>query len=280
MVDERFLGSMKEVWLGNIHAWEHENGENCIVMAHGFGAVKDLLLPYAEKFGKRFSLVIFDYRHFGRSKGEPRQLISIKKQIEDWKKAVEYAKSKYKKVAIWGSSFSGGHVLEIASQYEVDAVVSQVPFVDGLSVARAMGLRSVKFAILGIIDLVLSPFGGYKVAIAGEKGLLPEDYLRLIEEHKKRYSTSIPWENYTFARIALSIPFYRPIKKVSKINCPVFYLIAENDTVTPASAAFKAVEKTKEAEVMNLKCGHFGVYIDFFEESSNREFEFLNKHLG
>ncbi|MCX8000635.1 MAG: alpha/beta hydrolase, partial [Leptospiraceae bacterium] len=128
---------MREVWLGDIHAWEHENGENCIVMAHGFGAIKDLLLMYAEKFGKSFSVLLFDYRHFGRSKGEPRQLISIKKQIEDWKKSLEYAKNKYERVAIWGTSFSGGHVLEIASEYEVDAVVSQVPFVDGLAVVKA-----------------------------------------------------------------------------------------------------------------------------------------------
>ncbi|MCS7144215.1 MAG: alpha/beta hydrolase [Archaeoglobaceae archaeon] len=271
---------MKDLWLGEIHAWEHENGENCVVMAHGFGAVKDLLLMYAEKFGKSFSTLLFDYRHFGRSKGEPRQLISIKKQIEDWKKVVEYAKSKYKKVALWGSSFSGGHVLEIASEYEVDAVISQVPFVDGLAVAKAMGMRSVRFAVLGVLDLLFSPFRGYKVPIAGENGLLPNDYLKLIEEHKKRYPGSLPWENSTFARITLSIPFYRPIKKVNRIKCPVFYLIAENDTVTPSEAAFKAVEKTKEAEVMSLKCGHFGVYIDFFEESSEKELEFLKKHLG
>ncbi|MEM0204033.1 MAG: alpha/beta hydrolase [Archaeoglobaceae archaeon] len=271
---------MRDVWLGDVHAWEHENGESCVVMAHGFGAVKDLLLQYAEKFGKSFSLLLFDYRHFGRSKGEPRQLISIKKQIEDWKRAVEYAKGKYKSVALWGSSFSGGHVLEIASHYEVDAVVSQVPFVDGLAVAKAMGLKSVKFATLGVIDLFASPFGGYRVPIAGRNGFLPEDYLRLIEEHKKRYSTDIPWENSTFARISLSIPFYRPIRRVSRIRCPVFYLVAENDVITPASATFKAVERTREAELMTLKCGHFDVYLDFFEESSNRELEFLKKHLG
>lgn len=273
------LERFRDVWIGDVHAWEYENGRNCIVMGHGFGAVKDLLLTYAEKFGKSFSMLLFDYRHFGRSKGEPRQLISIRKQLEDWRNAVEYAKRKYEKVALWGSSFSGGHVLEIASQFEVDAVVSQVPFVDGMAVVKAMGWRSVRFAVLGVLDLLLSPFGGYKVPIAGKGALLPNDYLKLIEEHQKRYSSVIPWENFTFARISLSIPFYRPIKKVDRIKCPVFYLIAEKDTVTPPSAAFKAAEKTKEAEVMSVGCGHFGVYLDFFEETSTLELEFLKRHL-
>lgn len=267
----------REVWIGEIHAWELEKAESCIVMGHGFGAVKDLLRNYAENFGKSFSVILFDYRHFGRSKGEPRQLISIKKQLEDWKNVVEYAKEKYRNLAIWGTSFSGGHVLEIAAECEVDAVVSQVPFVDGIEVAKAMGFRSIKFLILGILDR-LSPYG-IKVPIAGEKALLPSDYLKLIEEHRKRYSTEVPWDNYTFARISLSIPFYRPIKKVDRIRCPVFYLIAEKDTVTPPNSTIKAAERTKEAEVMKVNCGHFDVYLEFFEETSKAELEFLKKNF-
>ena len=270
----------KDVWIGDIHAWEHERGDGCVVMGHGFGAVKDMLIMYAEKFGEHFSLVLFDYRHFGRSRGEPRQLISVRKQLEDWRSVVDYAKSKYKRVAIWGSSFSGGHVLEIASERDVDAVVSQVPFVDGIEVAKTARARSAKFAVLGLLDLLLSPFGGIKVPIAGDEGLLPSDYLRVVEEIQRRCPWKIPWENYTFARIVLSIPFYRPIKKVDRIKCPVFYLIAEDDTVTPPSAALKAAERTKRAEVMKVKGGHFDVYLKFFEEVSDRELEFLKRYLS
>jgi pimeloyl-ACP methyl ester carboxylesterase len=270
----------KDVWIGEIHAWEHERGDSCVVMGHGFGAVKDMLIPYAEKFREHFSLVLFDYRHFGRSKGEPRQLISVKKQLEDWKNVVEYAGSKYKKIAIWGSSFSGGHVLEIASERDVDAVVSQVPFVDGVEVAKSMGARSAKFVALGLLDLLLSPFGGFKVPIAGDRGLLPSDYLRLVEETQRRCPWKIPWENYTFARVSLSIPFYRPIRKVDRIRCPVFYLIAEGDTVTPPSAALKAAQRTKGAEVMKVKGGHFDVYLEHLEVVSDGELKFLKRHLG
>ncbi len=270
----------KDVWIGEIHSWEHERGDSCIVMGHGFGAVKDMLMMYAEKFGEHFSLVLFDYRHFGRSKGEPRQLIDVRKQLEDWRSAVEYAKSKYKRVAIWGSSFSGGHVLMIASERDVDAVVAQVPLVDGMEVAKAMRARGPRFMALGLLDLLLSPLGGLKVPIAGDKGLLPSDYLKVVEDVRRRCPWDVPWENYTYPRVVLSIPFYRPIKRVDRIKCPVFYLVAEDDAVTPPGAVLRAAERTKRAEVMKVKGGHFDVYLRFFDEASDRELEFLRRYLG
>ena len=35
---------------------------------------------------------MFDYRHFGASAGEPRQLLSVRRQLEDWHCAIEYAR--------------------------------------------------------------------------------------------------------------------------------------------------------------------------------------------
>jgi cephalosporin-C deacetylase-like acetyl esterase len=46
----------------------------CVVMAHGFGATRDAsLAPYAERFAAAgMNVLLFDYRHFGASDGEPR----------------------------------------------------------------------------------------------------------------------------------------------------------------------------------------------------------------
>jgi hypothetical protein len=48
-----------------------------MVMAHGFSGTKELRLPaYAERFcAAGIGVVLFDYRHFGASGGEPRQLL-------------------------------------------------------------------------------------------------------------------------------------------------------------------------------------------------------------
>ena len=47
-----------------------------VVMGHGLGAQQDFRLPaFAEHFVERgLAVVTFDYRHWGESAGEPRQL--------------------------------------------------------------------------------------------------------------------------------------------------------------------------------------------------------------
>ena len=91
-----------------------------VVMAHGLAAVKEMRLDaYAERFARAgYHVLVFDYRHFGASGGQPRQLLDIRRQHEDWAAAVGYARSLPEvdsaKVALWGTSLAGGHVLALA----------------------------------------------------------------------------------------------------------------------------------------------------------------------
>ncbi len=273
---------MEELWLENggerfqVFHFRNDN-DACIVMAHGFGAVKEALLPYADVFKEKFDVLLFDYRHFGKSDGEPRQLISIRKQLEDWERAVNYTKERYEKVVLWGSSFSGGHVLVVASKTEIDAVISQVPFVDGIACVKAAGIKNATLLTLaGVVDLIASMFGKeYRLPIVSSPNQLAFmntsdslKYLDMIPENVK-------WENSTPARIALTLPRYRPVKFVDKISCPVLYVVAEKDAITPAYAAYEAARRTKKAKVFSVDCGHFDVYIDYFEECVKAEMDFL-----
>ena len=56
-----------------------------LVMAHGLGAVKALRLSaFAERFqAEGYACLVFDYRNFGESEGEPRELLSLDRQRED-----------------------------------------------------------------------------------------------------------------------------------------------------------------------------------------------------
>ena len=86
----------------------------------------------------------FTYRHFGDCGGQPRQLLSIKRQLADWDAAIAHVKGRADvdgtRVAVWGSSFGGGHAITVASRHpELRAAVSQCPFTDGLASARALG---------------------------------------------------------------------------------------------------------------------------------------------
>jgi dienelactone hydrolase len=55
----------------------------CVVLAHGFSGVRDQRLDaYAERFAQAgLAALVFDYRYFGDSDGEPRQLLDIRRQL-------------------------------------------------------------------------------------------------------------------------------------------------------------------------------------------------------
>jgi fermentation-respiration switch protein FrsA (DUF1100 family) len=78
------------------------------------GARDQRLDAFAERFARAgLAALVFDYRHFGDSQGEPRQLLDIGRQLADWRAAIGYARTvdgiDPARIALWGSSFSGGH---------------------------------------------------------------------------------------------------------------------------------------------------------------------------
>ena len=102
-----------------------------IVMAHGFSAVKEMYLDsFAEVFANAgLSALVFDNRNFGASDGEPRQEIDPWAQVRDYRHAITYARTRpevdRERIGIWGSSYSGGHVLVVgAIDRRVKCVVS------------------------------------------------------------------------------------------------------------------------------------------------------------
>src|SRR5260370_28415459 len=116
-----------------------------IVMAHGFSAVKEMCLDsYAEVFaGAGLNVLVFDNRNFGASDGEPRQEIDPVAQVRDYRHAITWACGLPEvdplRIGIWGSSYSGGHVVVVAAaDRRVKAVVSQVPVISGSANLRAL----------------------------------------------------------------------------------------------------------------------------------------------
>jgi len=112
-------------------------------MAHGLGAVKEM---YLEFFARRFAeagiaALLFDYRYFGASGGEPRQRVSPHDQIEDYRSALTclslLPEVDADRLGVWGTSFSGGHVLHVAAyDPRVKVVVSQVGAMDVNEILR------------------------------------------------------------------------------------------------------------------------------------------------
>jgi dipeptidyl aminopeptidase/acylaminoacyl peptidase len=105
-----------------------------IVMAHGFSGVKEQALPdFAEQFAAAgFAVLLFDYRTFGASAGEPRCQLLPLDMVEDYRNAITWACGQPNldadRIGLWGTSYSGG-LVAYAATYDkrVKAVVAQAP---------------------------------------------------------------------------------------------------------------------------------------------------------
>ena len=139
---------------------------------------------FAERFRNAgYACLVFDYRHFGDSSGEPRELLAIDRQLEDWRAAVAFARCLPEcdadRVILWGTSFAGGHVtITAADDPRIAAVIAQNPFTDGRASAMTLNVKSVaRVTALALRDLAARRLGAAPVRVAsvaqpGEAGLM------------------------------------------------------------------------------------------------------------
>ncbi|MDD5224728.1 MAG: alpha/beta fold hydrolase [bacterium] len=263
-----------------------------VIMAHGIAAERTFRLPaFAEKFTARgLACFVFDYRNFGDSEGEPRQLVSPDRHLRDWRAAIacvrRFKDINPERIALWGSSFSGGHVLAIASETPgLSAVVAQVPFVDGAALAR-LAPRSfqIEATLKGLRDLgrAMTFRPPYCVPVVAEPG---EFALMNTPESKPGYLALVPpgskWKNEVPARIFLEMPRYRPALHADKITCPVLLVIAEKDSLIPAGDVEKAAARIPKARIVKFPVNHFAVYVgEPFEQVSEIEGKFLQEQFA
>lgn len=267
----------------------------CVVMAHGFGAVRQAgLEPFAERFAQAgMYVLVFDYRHFGTSDGEPRQLLSVKRQLQDWCAAIRFARTldgvDPNRVALWGCSFSGGHVVEAAvADGGVAALVSLCPMMDGLSATRnfshyAGAKQLLRITGMGALDMAQSVTrrGNRTVPIVA-----PPDELAALStpDAARGYDRITPAgvPNEVCARFALTLALYRPGLKTRKLRCPILIQLCTRDDLAPPRSAEAAAKRAgPRAEVKRYPGKHFDVYVgELFERAVADQAAFLSRHLA
>lgn len=263
-----------------------------VIMGHGLGAVREMRLDaYAERFAAAgIAALVFTYRHFGDSGGEPRQLLDIGHQLEDWAAALVYARSELavdsERIALWGTSFGGGHVLRAAADDgNVAAVVSQCPFTDGLASMRALGVRSsVRTGAYAARDVVAS-FTRRKpvtVPLVGKPGSAA---LMTAPDAQPGYEALMPAdvavEGEVAARIATRIGWYTPGRSMRKLQCPTLLCVCDKDSVAPAKATLRHARGAANVEAIEYPYGHFEIYVgEAFEHAVSDQTAFLERHLG
>jgi len=271
---------------GNLYLPSGIKKPPAIIMAHGFGAEMTFGIPvYAEKYVRNgFAVLIFDYRYFGVSEGEPGHIISVKAQLKDWEASIEFLRGLKEvdgdKICIWGYSFSGGHVLATAAQNSnVKAFISHMPFLDSINFIKKNGfIKIMKINAAAAKDIFNSITGRrpYTIPVFGK----PEDFAVLnTPESYEGYSSIVPensgWKNEFPARSSLKFVWYRPIKYIPELKCRGLVVYAELDSITDPDMVEKAFRNMPGIELLKLQCGHFNLFEgEYFKKASDKEIRF------
>jgi fermentation-respiration switch protein FrsA (DUF1100 family) len=263
-------------------------------MAHGFGGTKDSgLLPFAEAMAEAgLDVLLFDYRGFGDSSGEPRQLAQPSRHREDYTAAIEFARGldgvDPERIALWGTSWSGGHVVYVAADDpRIAAIVCQTPDLDGFraleQVRRYAGLRNqLRLAVVGFKDLIGSLLGRdpLMVPVVGRPGELAAMSSEE-SEPGMRAIAGPTWRNEVTARGATAELFNRAITRIDQVRCPILVQIADRDSITPAAASRAAAWRAKgRVEVREYPCAHFDIYLEWRDRAVADQLHFLRRHLA
>jgi pimeloyl-ACP methyl ester carboxylesterase len=262
-----------------------------VVMGHGLGATREMgLAPYAERFASAgLAVLVFTYRHLGDSGGQPRQLLSMSKQLTDWDAALQYAASipevDRSRIAVWGSSLGGGHAIAVAARHPgLRAAVAQCPFTDGLASAGALSVReSLTLFVFVVRDFLASVRGKGSVCVPvaaapGKPGLMtaPDALPGMLALLPDGYE----WVNRAAARSIASLIRYRPGRSAKRVVAPILICISATDSVAPAKQTEHYARQAPRGDVRLYAAGHFDFYLgDAFTQLVTEQTEFLVSHL-
>lgn len=266
-----------------------------IVMAHGFSAVKEMYLDrFAEAFAAAgLGALVFDNRNFGASDGEPRQEIDPWEQVRDYRHAITYATTRSEvdadRIGIWGSSYSGGHVLVVgAIDRRVRCVVGQVPLISGHRNARRIVRADLIAAVGGMFDEDrANRFAGKPPAmipVVDEDPMAPsalptpDSYSWFTETAATRAPA---WRNEVTLRSVEMFWEYEPGAYVQWVSpTPLLIVVAAGDHLTVCDLAIEAYERALQPKsLVILPGGHFDAYVAGFDGAAGAATDWFTQHL-
>ncbi len=253
-----------------------------IIMSHGWGGTAAALRPDGVAFARAGYLVVtFDYRGWGKSDSrlvlvgdkpekkdgklvaevkEVREVVDPIDQTTDILNAIHWAVGEplcdRERIGIWGSSFSGGHVVYVAARDpRVKAFVSQVGSMDGRWAIDNPQLRNYTF-------------GQGTARTRGQIG-----YPRPLEK----------FGTLTGAPIIEKFAGYAPIEDIGRCkDCAKLFIIAEKEELFDNKdhailAHERATGVKKLVTIPGIK--HYGVYYEARARAQREAIAWFDEHL-
>jgi dipeptidyl aminopeptidase/acylaminoacyl peptidase len=284
-----------------LRGWFYEPASSdklpCIIMSHGYSALKEHMLDEMAVYfvNQGFCVLVYDQPNFGDSGGEPRLEVDSKLQVEAYYSAIDFVETlttvDSHKIAIWGTSFSGGLVLVVAAMDKrVKCVVSQVPFITGRFNHTHDGLNNPQWQdIKKIFEQEQSereqnkPPKMFKVVTTHEN----EKALIKSSSGYEVFTSVAKWPNeVTLLSLRNSGTWDEPAKNLPKITIPLLIIATTNDTITPTDITIKAFQNAfganpPESKKMTMIEGdHWVVYLDKIDICKKEAAEFFMKNLS
>lgn len=257
-----------------------------VVMAHGLGGTRTLRM---EQYGEHFAAAgyasfLFDYRNFGDSDGDKRQLINVKMQLKDWNNAIDFIKQDERvdgeKLLIFGTSFSGGHAVWLsAHRDDIKAAIAQCPYTNTMATINVVGLPYILRKSPYVIADVLSNMTGYHPILLPLSTYSGENaFMEASEETTHKYVGDTDYINAAPARTLLEFVKYSPGKFFGDIKIPIFVAACLDDILAPADKTLELAAKAKYAVCKKYECGHFEIYLEpVFDEAIQDYINFYNQ---
>ena len=261
-----------------------------IVQGPGWLGLADakLYVPYHQAFTDAgFAVLIFDYRGFGESEGD-RGTLSPTWQLEDWRNAIAYMRSRPDidgvRGAIFGSGGTGGGnaVLVAAAEPEMRATISQVPVVDGRDWLRRMRTTESEWN-----DFLARVDADRRQRAATGKGALVHPRDEIMIQTAERRASSVKAD--VDSRIPTAVPLscaqgvidYRPIDVAARVR-GLLIVAVDEDAVTPTDHARTLYDKcaTPKKLVMQRGTTHYAAYKQYASEVIPMMVEWLQQLVG
>ena len=272
---------------GDVYSLKSLAGQRlpAIIMAHGWGGTAAMLLPQAVTFARAgYVVVALDYRGWGDSDSrvilvspaptektglrftaevmEVREVVDPLDQVTDIFNTIHWAMGEPMvdptRIGLWGTSYSGGHVLHVAAyDSRVKAVVSQVGFMDSRSAytrsEEALSRANTEATRRTRGELGYPPPGAREVGdLRG--GPIREKFLR-----------------------------YVPVDDMPRIKgCALLFIVAEKeelfDNRNHAELAYQRASEPKKYVVVP-GIAHYGIYGEARERATKLAIDWFDKYL-
>lgn len=265
-----------------------------IAMAPGLSGVKEgSIAKYAEFFARGgFAVLAFDNINFGESGGEPRQEADPQLQRRGYRDAITFLRLQPdvdgERIGIWGTSYAGGHVLEVAAHdRRVRCVVSQIGQMSGFEALRRAFRPQARQDVLQEVHhdrerrflgdaprmiKAVSETPGEACAMPGAPA-----YAYFMEQAR----LAPRWQNsLTLRSLDLLWGLENSVFTPRITPTPLLMIVALEDELVPSDISLAAFQQALEPKKLVLLPGnHFTPYVEQFSLTGGEARDWFTRHL-